>query len=189
MLRRFACRPVMPGAALAAASSAARFARVLPQGFDFIDNKVTELDLNAPGETLPVMAVHITRHDEFVFTSKEVKGCTVPAHDGDAGIAPGHEYTIAKLIPGSITVETLDGKTLKFVTAGGFAHINPAGSVDINCAEVVPVEDLDANLAAKELAAAQDAAKSAQSEKAKAIAELEVQMLEAVVSSLKASHA
>lgn len=186
MLRRFSSKASLP--ATAAINTQLRFARVLPQGFDFLADKVTELDLHAPGETLAQMKVNITRHDEFVFTSQDVKACTIPCDDGEAGVAPGHEYEIAKLQPGTIVVETTEGKTLKFVTAGGFAHINPAGSVDINCAECIPVEDLDANIAQKELSAAQEAVKTAVSEKAKAVAELEVQMLEAVVNSFKAAH-
>lgn len=193
MLRRVSAKAAMPAVSLSAAASmtsAVRFARVLPQGFDFIDGvKVKELDLNAPGETLPSMQVNLTRHDEFIFSSGDVKACVVPANDGEAGVSPGHEYEIAKLDPGVIQIETLSNKTLKFVTSGGFAHINPAGSVDINCAEVVPIDDLDANLAAKYLATAQDAAKSAPNEKAKAIAELEVQMFEAVVNAFKAAAA
>ena len=181
MLRRFTCK-IAPTASIGATM---RFARVLPQGFDFIDNKVVELDLSAPGETKPSMAVHITRHDEFVFTSAEVKACVVPTFEGEAGIAPGHEYEIAKLQPGTIQVETMEGATLKFVTAGGFAHINPAGSVDINCAEVIPVDDLDINRVTAALTAAQEAVKSAVSEKAKAVAEIEVSMLEAAQVAIK----
>jgi F0F1-type ATP synthase epsilon subunit len=190
MLRRVASKASSSVAAVssvACLSNAMRFARSLPQGFEFLDNKVNELDLHAAGETLPSMQVNITRHDEFVFSSGDVKACVVPANDGEAGVAPGHEYEIAKLDPGVIQVETLDGKTLKFVTAGGFAHINPAGSVDINCCECVPVDDLDVNLATKFLAQAQESAKVAQTDKAKAVAELEVQMYEAVVNAFKAS--
>jgi F0F1-type ATP synthase epsilon subunit len=181
----------MPVSAAAAASlsGALRFARVLPQGYDFLEDKVSELDLHAPGETLPSMRINITRHDENVYSNTEVKSCVVPANDGEAGVSPGHEYEIAKLDPGVIQVETLDNKVLKFVCAGGFAHINPAGSVDINCSECVPVDDLDANLATKYLAAAQDAARAATGDKAKAVAELEVQMYEAVLNAFKSASA
>ena len=190
MFRRFASKTGLPATVTSSAAiqQQFRFARILPQGFDYLENKVKELDVHAPGETLPQMTVNITRHDEFVFKNDEVKACTIPCDDGEAGIAPGHEYEINKLQPGTIVVETIKGNTLKFVTAGGFAHINPAGSVDINCAECIPVEDLDANLAQKELAAAQEVVKTAVGEKAKAVAELEVTMLEAAVASFKTTQ-
>jgi hypothetical protein len=76
----------------------------------------------APGETLPVMAVHITRHDEFVFTSKEVKGCTaklapnalmplVRVFDVAAVRKDGKEGLIEQR-PGSFTPKPLSGLKL-----------------------------------------------------------------------------
>jgi ATP synthase F1 epsilon subunit len=184
MIRRFASRIAAPTAA-SSAFLAMRGVRQLPQGFDYLTNKVKELDVSAPYEAATGMTVNVTRHDEILFAKDGVKAVTVAAAEGEMGIQPGHEYEIAKLNPGVIAVEVADGQQVKFFTSGGFAHVNPAGSVDINCAEAIPLEDLDADLASKELLSAQDALKNAKTDKEKAVFEIQVEVLEGVVSALK----
>jgi len=183
MICRFASRVATPAALTA--FSATRSVRVLPQGFEFLTSKVKELDVSAPYEAASGMTVNVTRHDEVLFARDNVKAVTLPSADGEMGVQPGHEYEIAKLTPGVITVEVSEGTTAKFFTAGGFAHTNPAGSVDINCAEAVPLDDLDADLATKELAAAQEALKNAKTDKEKALWEIQVEVIEGVVNALK----
>lgn len=162
MLRRFVQRS---GVLRLPAVGAVRCASQLPQGFDYLESKVTELDPAAPYEALTGMTVNVTRHEEILFTQEGIKAVTLPSAEGEMGVQPGHEWEIAKLVPGVITVEINEHTTKKYFAAGGFAHVNPAGSVDVNCNEAIPLEDLDADLATKELALASDALKNAKSEK------------------------
>lgn len=162
------------------------YARTLPQGFDYVDNKVKDLDPSAPYENLASMCLTLTRQDEVIIRGEQVKSVQICTASGELGINPCHEYKISKLIPGVLTVEVADGKTLKYFTSGGFAHLNNIGAVDINTVECILLEDLDVQLAEKELTAVTEQQKNGKTESEKAVGEAMVQTLEAVVAALKA---
>lgn len=157
----------------------------VPEGFSFTESKVVDKDVNSPYENLEVLRLTLTRQDEFIYKEEKVKCVTVSGVNGDYGIYPGHSYKIAKLVPAPIVVEFADGTVKKFFTSGGFTQINNEGSCDINTVECIPLEDLDISLAEKSLANAQTEVTVAKDDKAKAIAEVKVGVIEAVIASLK----
>lgn len=157
----------------------------LPEGFDFIENKVVDKDIHASYENLETMRLTLTRQDEFLHKETPVKCVTICGVNGESGIYPGHAYEITKLAPSPITVEMPDGAIEKYFTSGGFAHINNEGSCDINCVECIPFAELDLETAEKALAEQTAALGSAKDEKAKSVVEIRVEVLEGVVRALK----
>eukprot|EP00009_Paramoeba_aestuarina_P008590 CAMPEP_0201520662 /NCGR_PEP_ID=MMETSP0161_2-20130828/12026_1 /ASSEMBLY_ACC=CAM_ASM_000251 /TAXON_ID=180227 /ORGANISM="Neoparamoeba aestuarina, Strain SoJaBio B1-5/56/2" /LENGTH=85 /DNA_ID=CAMNT_0047919121 /DNA_START=261 /DNA_END=515 /DNA_ORIENTATION=+ len=83
------------------------------------------------------------------------------------GVKAGHEYTIAKLVPGIIEIEKSPGDTEKYYTSGGFAHINNDGSVDVNTVEAVPLADIEPAHVDRELARSREELAGAKTEKEK----------------------
>eukprot|EP01059_Diplonema_ambulator_P016800 TRINITY_DN28779_c0_g1_i1.p1 TRINITY_DN28779_c0_g1~~TRINITY_DN28779_c0_g1_i1.p1 ORF type:complete len:180 (+),score=70.39 TRINITY_DN28779_c0_g1_i1:69-608(+) len=161
-------------------------ARTLPNGFEDVTSPVdiaTGATVDLPTELL----LTLTRQDEFIFAAEAVKGVTLSTGNGKMGILPGHEYVIEKLAPGVIEVETMDGKTNKYATAGGFAHVNTDGSVDVNCAECIPFDSIDLALVEKELAAAQDLSKNGPDDAAKIRGSIGVEVLEPLAEALKSA--
>jgi len=78
---------------------------------------------------------------------REATRVTVPAHDGEIGILPGHARFLARLGVGEIRV-THDGKTIRLFVEGGFVQVaNDRVSVlaDAACA----LQDIDVNEAAE----------------------------------------
>lgn len=171
-------------AAVARAQSV-RSAVTLPEGFSFVESKVVDKPLTDNYEATDILRLTLTRQDEFIFKEEHVKCVTVSTQNGDMGVFPGHAYKIAKLKPSPIAVEYADGTTKKFFTSGGFIHINNEGSCDINTVECLPIADLDVATAEKELTTAQSAVTNAKDERAKAVAEIRVEVLEAVLQVLK----
>lgn len=159
--------------------------REVPEGFEFIENKVIDKDVNASYENLETLKFTLTRQDEFLFKETPVKCLTLSGVNGEAGIFPGHAYEITKLVPAPLVVEFPDGKVKKYFTSGGFAHINNEGSCDINTVECIPLEELDLASAEKALADQQLALSKASDEKAKAIVEVRIGVIESVIHSLK----
>jgi len=106
-------------------------------------------------------------------------------YNGKMGILPGHEYLVEKLQPGVIEVEMADGKTRKFATAGGFAHVNTDGSIDVVTAETIPMEAMDLANLEKELAANQELAKNGTDDE-KVRGAIGVETLEPIVEAMKA---
>ncbi|KAK7195400.1 ATP synthase, epsilon chain [Novymonas esmeraldas] len=157
----------------------------LPEAFEFIEHKVTDKDIHSAYENMETLRLTITRQDEFLFKETPVKCVTIAGVNGENGIYPGHAYEITQLAPAPLTVEMPDGAIKKFFTSGGFAHVNNEGSCDINCVECIPLADLDADVAEKALAQQQAALSSAKDEKAKAVVEIRIGVLESVIQALK----
>ena len=176
MMRRFAS---------VARAQSVRSAVTLPEGFSFVESKVNDKPLTDNYEAMDVLRLTLTRQDEFIFKEENVKCVTVSTQNGDMGVFPGHAYKIAKLKPSPIAVEYTDGTTKKFFTSGGFIHINNEGSCDINTVECMPLSELDLASTEKELLAAQAAVTNAKDDRTKAVAEIRVEVLEAVVQVLK----
>eukprot|EP00744_Colponema_vietnamica_P005210 GILI01007657.1.p1 GENE.GILI01007657.1~~GILI01007657.1.p1 ORF type:complete len:181 (-),score=49.66 GILI01007657.1:130-672(-) len=167
---------------------ASRSAATLPDGFTFAESKVVDKSLTDNYEHSDILRLTLTRQDEFLLKEEQVKTVTFSTEEGDMGVFPGHQYKIAKLKPSAISVEYADGTVKKYFTSGGFAHVNNEGSCDVNTVECIPFEDLDVAAAEKNLAIASAAASSAKDEKHKAVAEIRVGLLEAVIQAVKGSH-
>ncbi|GET90974.1 ATP synthase, epsilon chain, putative [Leishmania tarentolae] len=157
----------------------------LPEAFEFIEHKVTDKDIHSAYENMETLRLTVTRQDEFLFKETPVKCVTIVGVNGENGVYPGHAYEITQLTPAPLTVEMPDGTVKKFFTSGGFAHINNEGSCDINCVECIPLAELDLDAAEKALAQQQSALSSAHDEKAKAVIEIRIGVLESVIQSLK----
>ncbi|KAG5498863.1 hypothetical protein JKF63_03152 [Porcisia hertigi] len=157
----------------------------LPEAFDFIEHKVVDKDIHSAYENMETLRLTITRQDEFLFKETPVKCVTITGVNGESGIYPGHAYEITQMAPAPLSVEMPDGTVKRFFTSGGFAHINNEGSCDINCVECIPLAELDVDAAEKALAQQQSALTSAQDEKAKAVVEIRIGVLESVIQALK----
>jgi F-type H+-transporting ATPase subunit delta len=159
----------------------------LPTGYSFLHDemRVKDLEPSAAHPTLQTMELTLTRQESAIFKQDPVKSVMISTTSGFLGIVAGHEYKISKLLPGPIRVEVTEGNFKTFVTRGGFAQMNNIGSVDINTVECIPVDDLDAGLAEKELAVQQEAARNGKDAVEKAIAEVKVSVLEAVLAAVK----
>jgi F-type H+-transporting ATPase subunit delta len=169
-------------AGLFRSSAAALQVKTLPLGFDYLDGRIQDKD--GPVEPAQSLSLTLTRQDEFIYKGYSVRHVQLSTLTGEIGVMPNHEYKITRLLPGVINVEESEGKFVKYFTSGGFAHINNDGQCDINTVECMPLEDLDLALAEKELAQANG---KGTTEKEKAIAEAQVQVLEALVNALKAN--
>lgn len=179
-------RRLFPRVMLSAVAS--RSVSSLPEGFSFAENKVVDKNLTDNYEHSDVLRLTLTRQDEFILKEEQVKTVSFSTEEGDMGVFPGHQYKIAKLKPSAIIVEYADGATKKYFTSGGFAHVNNEGSCDVNTVECIPFEELDVSAAEKNLAIASAAVSSAKDEKHKAVAEIRVGVLEAVIQAVKGSH-
>ncbi|KPA83515.1 putative mitochondrial Atp synthase, epsilon chain [Leptomonas pyrrhocoris] len=161
------------------------FQHDLPEAFEFIENKVVDKDIHAPYENMETLRLTVTRQDEFIFRETPVKCVTITGVNGENGVYPGHAYEIMQLAPAPLAIEMPDGTVKKYFTSGGFAHINNEGSCDINCVECIPFADLDVEAAEKALAQQNAALSSAKDDKAKALVEVRIGVLEAVIRALK----
>lgn len=170
---------------LFASTAVLRSHHELLEGFDYFERKVVDKDIHSNYEHKESLSLTLTRQDEFIMKEHNVRCVTLPTTNGETGVFPGHEYQIAKLIPAPIVVEMMDGSTRKYFTSGGFAHINNEGSCDINTVECIPFSDLDLESAEKALAEQQAALASAKDEHQKAVVEIRVEVLEAVIHALK----
>lgn len=160
----------------------------IPEGFSFIEDKAVDKDINAGFEHLETLRLTLTRQDEFLLKARPVRCVTVRSTHGEHGIFPSHAYEILKLVPAPVVVELADGTIEKFFTSGGFAHVNSEGSCDINCAECIPLEDLDLESAEKALAEQNSMLSACKDDVARAVIEIRIGVLEAVVQTLKQTH-
>jgi F0F1-type ATP synthase epsilon subunit len=161
----------------------------LPSGFGYQAKKIVDADASAQGETLTNLHFTLTRQDEALVAGVSVKSVTIHTTSGYLGVNAGHEYKVSKLLPGVIKVEVNDAQTDMYFAAGGFAHINNGGSLDINASECLKLDSFDLATAEKNLAAAEDMAKNGKSEKEKAVGEIQQSVLEPLVEALKANVA
>lgn len=159
--------------------------RELPEGFEFIENKVVDADIHGNYVNLETLKFTLTRQDESIFKEAPVKSVSLTAASGEVEIHPGHAYEIMKVVPSSIEVEMADGETKKFFTSGGFAHVNDEGSCDVNTVECIPLDELDIEAAEKALAAQQLELSKAGEEKTKSVIEIRIGVLESVIQALK----
>ena len=132
----------------------------------------------------------LTRQDECIVRQQPVRAITLQTNTGALGVRPGHEYKIAKLVPGVLAIQQTESSAPEsYFTSGGFAQINSDGQVDVNTVECVRLSDVESTYVDTELSKANEASRSAKSEKEKALADVSVGILEALQTALKENQA
>ncbi|NLS08526.1 F0F1 ATP synthase subunit epsilon [Nesterenkonia sp. MY13] len=72
---------------------------------------------------MAVLDVQVVAADHAVW-SGEAKSLTGRTIDGDMGILPGHTPVLALLSEGELTIEPVDGATVKAKVSGGFFSVD-----------------------------------------------------------------
>ncbi|PWT92711.1 MAG: F0F1 ATP synthase subunit epsilon [Proteobacteria bacterium] len=121
---------------------------------------------------------------ERLVVSEPVDMVVVPGSEGDFGVLPGHAPLISTVRPG--VIETYAGKAVKdrIFVAGGFAEVTRERCT-VLAEEAVPVAELDRSQIESEAAAARediglarDAGERAAAERALAVAEAKLQLIQ-----------
>ena len=121
---------------------------------------------------------------ERLLLSEAVDMVVVPGSEGDFGVLAGHAPLISTVRPG--VIETYAGKTVKdrIFVAGGFAEVTRERCT-VLAEQAVPVAELDraaieaeARTAREDIGLAKDAAQRAAAERALAIAEAKLAVLQ-----------
>jgi F-type H+-transporting ATPase subunit epsilon len=121
---------------------------------------------------------------ERLLLSEPVDMVVVPGSEGDFGVLAGHAPLISTVRPG--VIETYAGKTVKdrIFVAGGFAEVTRERCT-VLAEQALPVADLDrsaveaeARTAREDIGLAKDAAERAAAERALAIAEAKLAVLQ-----------
>lgn len=118
------------------------------------------------------------------YNAANVKQIDVQGYDCAFGILPTHVPTIAVLAPGVVTVYEEDGAANKFFASSGTVTVNEDGSVQILAEEAHPLSALDASAAQGALQEAQAALAAAGDDKAKAEAQIAIDVAEALLKAL-----
>nr|CAG4643637.1 EOG090X0JDB [Ilyocryptus agilis] len=118
---------------------------------------------------------------QVLYNKVGVKQVDVPSFSGSFGILPSHVPTLAVLKPGVVTVFEQDGNSKKYFVSSGTVTINDDSSVQLLAEEAVPVSSLDVSVARELLSQAQSQYMSASSDKAKAEAQIGIEVSEALV--------
>ncbi|CAN8009838.1 unnamed protein product [Ixodes pacificus] len=118
---------------------------------------------------------------ETFFDKVDVKQVDVPSYSGNFGILPNHVPALAVIKPGVVTVFTNEGDAQRFFVSSGTITINEDSSVQVLAEAAVPVDRLDAQACREGLAKAQQAVTAAATDEARAEAQIEVEVHEALV--------
>ncbi len=118
---------------------------------------------------------------EKLLRSGEVYMVVVPGTEGDFGVLPGHAPLVSTIRPGAIQVfpNSMNDTPERIFIDGGFAEVGPDG-LTILAESAIPVGELDVEGAARDLAAARDALRTATGETDTAAAEKRIARLEAM---------
>ncbi len=118
---------------------------------------------------------------EKLLRSGEVYMVVVPGTEGDFGVLPGHAPMVSTIRPGAIQVfpTSINDTPERILIDGGFAEVGPDG-LTILAESAIPVGELDVEGAARDLAAARDALRTASGEAETASAEKRIARLEAM---------
>jgi F-type H+-transporting ATPase subunit epsilon len=121
---------------------------------------------------------------ERLLVSESVEMVVLPGVDGDFGVLPGHAATVSSIRPGVLAVFENGSVTSRVFVAGGFAEVTPERCTMLADA-AVPLDELDRAEIEKlipdlndYIAAARDDAEREAAEKALAIAEAKVAVLD-----------
>ena len=119
--------------------------------------------------------------------SEEVMQVVVPGAEGDFTMLPGHSPFMSTVRPGVIEVTATSGKVAKLFVRGGFADASPAG-LTILAEQAIPVEELKADMIAKEITDAEEDVADAKDAETKRVAQEKLDQLKAVFAATGPSH-
>jgi F-type H+-transporting ATPase subunit epsilon len=117
---------------------------------------------------------------ERLLPSEEVDMVVVPGAAGDFGVLPGHSLLMSLLRPGLIEIWQGNQVERRIFVAGGFAEVNERGCT-VLAEEATPVEEIDRDQARQRLADAEDSLREARDDPARAAAEREIGVVEAML--------
>ncbi len=120
---------------------------------------------------------------EALLVSEEVDMVVVPGAEGDFGVLPGHAPFISTVRPGVIDVYQGDRIERRIFVSGGFAEVNERRCTVLS-AEAHPIEDIDRGAVEARLEAAEDALGDADTDDARARAEAEIAVCQAMLAAL-----
>lgn len=111
--------------------------------------------------------------------SEEVAQVMVPGAEGDFTMLKGHSPFMTTVRPGVLEATSATGKVTKIFVRGGFADATPAG-LTILAEQAIPVEELKADVIAKEIRDAEEDVADAKTAEAKRVAQEKLDQLKAV---------
>ena len=91
------------------------------------------------------MALIVTPEKSIL--DEDASQVTVPAHDGEVGIQPGHAWFLARLGIGELRVES-DGRTRRLFVEGGFVQVS-GDKVTVLTDAASEMQDIDPEAASK----------------------------------------
>lgn len=112
--------------------------------------------------------------------SEEASQVVVPGLEGDFTMLAGHSPFMTTMRPGVVEVTSAAGKTAKIYVRGGFADASPEG-LTILAEQAMPVEELKADVIAKEIKDAEEDLADAKTDEAKRVAQEKLDQLKSVL--------
>jgi F-type H+-transporting ATPase subunit epsilon len=86
--------------------------------------------------------------------SANLAEAVIPGQEGDLAALPNHALVITQLRPGILTTRTASGEQKEYYLRGGFADVGPEETV-VLAEYAAPLQDLNAEILADEIAQAQ----------------------------------
>ena len=117
---------------------------------------------------------------EKLLLSEDVDMVVVPGAEGDFGVLSGHTPLISTVRPGVIATYHGNDVDKRIFVAGGFAEVT-AERCTVLAEEAIMIGDIDRSKAEARLAAAREALSEASSETARAEAEAQMLVAEAMI--------
>ncbi|MER2606754.1 MAG: F0F1 ATP synthase subunit epsilon [Siculibacillus sp.] len=119
--------------------------------------------------------------------SEDVAQVMVPGSDGDFTMLKGHSPFMTNVRPGVVESTSPSGKVTKIFVRGGFADAS-ANGLTILAEQAIPVEELKADVIAKEIRDAEEDVADAKTAEAKRVAQEKLDQLKAVFSVAASQH-
>lgn len=159
----------------------------IENGMDFIPDRYVRTmpaELSEP-VTSKKLSLTICTNNSYLSRGERVDEIKLYTIDqGEVTILPNHRTHVYRMAPGLVTIKYSDEKSVKWYTSGGMVFIFYHGYIQLNFAEAFKLEDLDLNLARRELEAQRELLKS-RDFVTKGQAEIAVEFLEPLVSVLE----
>ena len=118
--------------------------------------------------------------------SEEASQVVVPGLEGDFTMLSGHAPFMTTVRPGVVEVTSAAGKIAKIFVRGGFADASPAG-LTILAEQAIPVEELKADVIAREIKDAEEDVADAKTDEAKRVAQEKLDQLKSVLGAAQSS--
>ena len=132
---------------------------------------------------MATIQVEVVSAEESIF-SGEAKFVALPGEAGELGIYPRHTPLITRIRPGSVRIETADGREEFVFVAGGILEVQPH-CVTVLSDTAIRGKDLDEEKANEARRNAEEAVKNAKSEIDLAKAQSELAVMAAQLAALR----